>query len=122
MVRAQHNQPCDQVVRHVLAGIRQYMYARELACLAEIRSQALFDLVNDLVALALELLGAVLGKLGDGWLRGIPIAVAILVQIRRGAGQAPQRIAEYRRRFAWHDAAQLHTAVLQALVSSTAGG
>ena len=59
---------------------------------------------------------AVLGQLGHRWLGRIPVPGAILVEVRRGLRQPPDRIAEDLRRFAGHHAAELHATVIEAAV------
>ena len=89
---------------------------RKSPVVAQIGAQPLVDLRHDRVGIALQLLGAVLGELGDGRLRRIPVARPILVEEGRCRAQPPQRIAEHRRRLARHDAAELDAPILDAAV------
>ena len=89
---------------------------------AQVRAQALVQLLHHLVGVALQLLGAVLGQLGDRGLRRIPVARAILVEIGGRARQPPQGIAKDRRRLAGHHAAELHPPVLDAPVGGRGRG
>ncbi len=66
----------------------------EVARLAEIGAQPLLHLLHHLVAVAPVQLGPILGELGDGGLCRVPVPGAVLVQVRRGAGEPPERIAE----------------------------
>ena len=116
MLRGQHDQPRIEVVGHVRARARQRMDAREVAGLAQVGAQPLVQLLRHLVGIALELLGAVLGELGDRRLRRVPEARPVLVEVGRRRGEPPQRIAEHGRRLARHHAAELDAPVLEAAV------
>jgi hypothetical protein len=48
--------------------------AAKFARVAQVRAQPLLDLGGDRVVIAPELLGPILGDLGDGRLRGVPVA------------------------------------------------
>ena len=105
VIDPQHDQPGVQVIRHVLSRVRHGVDAAEVAGLAEVLPEALVQLIHDLVEIALQLLGAVIGQLGDGGLGGIPVTWSILVKISGGPGQPAQRITEDGRRLAGHHAA-----------------
>ena len=120
MIDPEHDQPRVEIVGHVLARLRQGMDAAEVARLAQVGAQPLVELLHHLVGVALELLGAVLGQLGDRGLRRVPVARAVLVEVGRRAGQPAQRIAEDRRRLARHHAAELHPPVLEAAMRGRA--
>ena len=72
--------------------------------------------MHHLVRVAFQLLGAVLGELGDRRLRGVPVARPVLIEVGGRCGQPPQGIAEHGRRLARHHAPELDAAVLQATV------
>ena len=116
MLGGQHDQPRVEIVGHVGARARQRMDAREVARLAQVGAQPLVQLLRHLVGIALELLGAVLGELGDRRLRGVPEARAVLVEVGRRRREPPQRVAEHGRRLARHHAAELDPPVLEPAV------
>ena len=89
------------------------MNAAEVALALQVFPQAQVQLMDNLVRIALELLGAVLRQFGDRRLRRIPVARAVLVEIGSGTGQPPQGIAKDRWRLSRHDAAELHLPVLE---------
>ena len=89
---------------------------------AQVGAQALLQLLHDLVRVALELLGAVLGQLGDRGLGRVPVARAVLVEVGGRRRQPPQGIAEDRRRLARHHAAELDPPVFEAAVGGRRGG
>ena len=72
--------------------------------------------------IALELLGAVLGELGDRRLGGVPEARAVLVEVGRRRREPPQRVAEHGRRLARHHAAELHPPILEPAVRGRGRG
>ncbi len=88
----------------------------EVAHNAQICSQAPVQLLGDLVGIALELLGAILGQLGHRGLGRVPVAWAVLIKEGGRAGQPPQRIAKHRRRLPGHHAAQLHLPIFEPAV------
>ena len=88
----------------------------KVAGFAKVGPQAPVELEHHLVGIALQLLGAVLGQLGHRGLRRVPVARAVLVEVRRRPGQPSQRIAEDRRRLARQHAAELDPTVLEAAV------
>ncbi len=97
------------------------MDAAEVALVAQIGSQAQFQLVPYLVGVAFQLLGTVFRQLGDRGLRRIPVARAVLIEVRRRRGQPPQGIAEDRRRLARHHAAELDPPILEPAMSCRRG-
>jgi len=109
------------LVRDVLARLRHRVDLAEVALPAQVGAQPLLDQLLDGVGLAGELLGAVLGELGDRRLRRVPVAVAVLVEVRRGRRQPPQCVAEDRRRLAGRHAPELDAAVLDAAVRGRRG-
>ena len=113
MLDAQHDQPRVHVVGHVLPRVRHWVHAGEVALLLQVLAQPPVQLGHHLVRLALELLRPVLGQFRHRRLSGVPVARAVLVQVRRRACQPPQRIAEHRGRLAGHHAPQLDPPVLQ---------
>ena len=116
MLGGQHDQPRVEVVGHVGARARQRVDAREVARLAQVGAQPLVQLLRHLVGIALELLGAVLGELGDGRLGRVPVARPVLIEVGRRRREPPQRIAEDGRRLARHHAAELDPPVLEPAV------
>ena len=78
--------------------------------------------MHHLVGIALQLLGAVLRQLGDRGLRRVPVARAVLIEVRRRRGQPPQGIAEDRRRLARHHAAELDPPILKAAMGGRRRG
>ena len=122
LIHAEHHQPCVELVGHVLPGPRQGMDPMEVAGTAQIGAQPGAERLRHLVGVALQQLGAVLGQLGDGRLGRVPVPRAVLIEVGRRAGQPPQRIAEHGGRLARHHAPELHTSVLQPLMSSLGGG
>ena len=98
------------------------MHPVEVAHRAQIGSQALVEFVHHLVRVAFELLGAILGELGDRGLRGVPVAWPVLVEVGSRCRQSSQRIAEYGGRLARHHAAEFDTSILEATVRSGRGG
>lgn len=93
----------------------------EVALGEQVLIQALFQFRHHLVRLSLQLLSAVLGQLCYRRLGGIPVVRPVLIEVGRSAGHAAKRIAEYRRRFAGHHAAELHAPVLDPLVRCRRG-
>ena len=69
-------------------------------------------IVAESAVLIQVLLGTIFCKLGDGRLRRVPKARAILIKVGRRRRKAPQRITEHGWRLAWHHAAELDTAIL----------
>ena len=116
MLGRQHDQPRVEIVGHVGARARQRMDAGEVAGLPQVGAQPLVQLLRHLVGIALELLGAVLGELGDGRLGGVPVARPVLVEVGGRRREPPQRIAEHGRRLARHHAAELDAAILEPAV------
>ena len=97
IVDPQHDEPRVHVVGHVCARLRHRVDAAKVARSAQVSAQPLLDLGGDRVGIALELLGPILGELGDGRLRRVPVARAVLVEVGRRRAQTPQRVAEHRR-------------------------
>src|ERR1700720_1932328 len=93
------------------------MDAAEIACPTQVFAQAPIQLMHYFVRIAFELLGSILRKLGDSGLRRIPIARAILVKIRGGASQPPQRVTKNCRRLARHYASEFYASILNASMS-----
>ena len=60
-----HHHARVEIIGHVGAAARHGMDAREVARPAQVGTQALLELHHDLVLVADELLGPVLGELGD---------------------------------------------------------
>jgi hypothetical protein len=57
------------------------MHPIKVTLLGQIGTQALIKFVHHLIWIALELLGAVLGELGDRGLRRVPVAWPVLVEV-----------------------------------------
>ena len=90
--------------------------------LRQVGPQPLVQLGHDLVGVALQLLGAVLGQLGDRGLGRVPVARTVLVEVGGRRRQPAQGIAEDRRRLARHDAAELDPPVFEAAVAAAVVG
>ena len=116
VIDTEHDEAGVHVVGHVRAGWRQRMDAAKLAGRTQVGAQPLVDLLHDRVRVALELLGPILGELGDRRLGRVPVARAVLIEVGRRGAQAPQRIAEDGGRLARHDAAELDPAILDAAI------
>ncbi len=123
MIDAQHDQPRvdSRRARPAPDCGSGWMRRKSPVLRRSARSRAV-ELVHDLVGIALELLGAILGQLGDRRLGGVPVARAVLVEVGGGAGEPAQRIAEDGGRFAGHHAAELDAPVLEAAVGGGGGG
>lgn len=122
MVGGEHDEPRVSVVGHFVAGRRERMDPAEVAGLTQVGTQALVELVHHLVGIASELFGAVFSELGDSRLCRVPVAWAVLVEIRGCARQPPQCIPEDRRRFTWHHATELDASVLESKMSGRRRG
>src|SRR5208337_3490271 len=94
------------------------MDAGKIAAPLQIASQTGLQFRGDLVGIALELLGAVFGELGNRRLGREPGAGAVLIEIGRGSREPSQRVAEHGRRFPWPPAAELHTPVFESAMGS----
>ena len=97
------------------------MNAREIAVSPEIGAQPCIEFGGNLVRIALELLRAIFRQLRHRRLGPVPGARTILVEIGGGSGEPPQRVAEHLRRFARHDAAELHPSVLDPAMRRRSG-
>ena len=122
VVDAQHHQTRVGIVGHVGARPRQEVDAAEVARLAQVGAQPLVQLAGHGVGVALVLLGAIFGQLGDRRLGGVPVASGVLIEIGGRSTQAAQRVAEDGRRLAGHDAAELDAPVFQAAVGGRGRG
>ena len=117
----EHHQPGVQVVGHVRAGAGERVDAVEVPARAQVRLQPILQLLRDVVRLAPQLLGAILGEPGDRGLRRVPHPRAVLVEVGGRRREPAQRIAEDRRRLARHDAAELDPPVVDAAVGRGGG-
>jgi hypothetical protein len=62
MIYAKNHESRVKVVRYIGTGARHRMNAIEVAHLAQVGSQTLVQLLHNLIAVSLKLLGAVLGE------------------------------------------------------------
>ena len=92
------------------------MDALEVAGGAQVLLQPLLQLHGHGVGVAGHLPGAVLGQLGDGGLRGVPLPRSVLVEVGGLRGQPAQGVAEDGRGLPGHDAAELDPAVVDSPV------
>src|SRR5439155_12145260 len=105
------------VVGHICAGVRKGMDTREVTHATEFRPQPLANMRGDLVRISLQLFGVILRELLDRGLSGVPKSGAVLIEVRRSRCQTAQCVPKDLRRLAWHDAAKLHTAILEPSMS-----
>ena len=121
VLRGEHHQPRVEVVRHVRSRAGQDVDAVEAPAVAQVLLQPLLQLPGGPVRVGGQLLGPVLGQLGDRRLRGVPLPRAVLVEVGRLRRQSAQGVAEHRGGFPRHDAAELDPGVVDAAVRRRGG-
>jgi hypothetical protein len=92
--------------------------AIEVALFLQGVSQAPLQFLHNLIGVALEQLGAILGEFRHGRLRRIPVAGGVLVQVGRRRSESSQRITEHGRGFTRHHTTELYTPIFDAPVGS----
>src|SRR5439155_26981612 len=118
IIRTQYNKTSIHVIGYVLPGSGHRMNATKVTSFPQIHAHTFVEFLYDFVRIPLELLGTILCKFGDRWLRGVPVAWTILVEERGSRGETSQGVPEDRGGFLRHYAAQLDSAVLETAVGS----